>query len=908
MLPDRWKTLQPYLDEALDSDDVGRKALLERLRAQDPELADQLQHLLGNHAAAENEGFLQQPASDLFNAPLAGQHLGAWTLLEPIGEGGMGSVWLARRDDGRFEGRAAVKLLNLMFAGTMRVERFRREGHILARLTHPHIAHLLDAGVSPSGQPYLVLEHVQGRPIDQHCDVLRLDIRSRIQLFQKLLSAVAHAHQHLIVHRDIKPSNVMVTDDGQVKLLDFGIAKLLIGDDTDDKAHLEKLQLTQQAGSMLSPGYAAPEQLRNGSITTATDVYALGVLLFLLLCGQHPTLRANSSLTQALRSALETEAPRLSASIPGEEAAAARGSSMTLLRRQLGGDLDNIVAKALQAAPDRRYASAVAFSEDLQRYLARQPILAREPSLSYRATRLLQRQRVPAVVAGVSLLALAAVGLQAWQQHQVARQNQTRAETVDGLLQSLFEGMSPDMAASRNFNAHELLDRAQTYLDSRADVDPDTRRAARLRMAGLYSDIGAYKESLALFQAEATEADKAHDTTARAMALWQVADVLQRLGEFEAAAKVLQTLRVVIDAGQVVSNDMPARLALLQGELALDANDIGQALPTLARADALLNQGGVTDLDLAGRVASARGMAARLAGDIHGARAFFERAVALQAQRGDGARIDRLGATLEIGALDNWSGRFKEARAILLPAQAEMQQRLGAQHALNISAISELARAELRLGEFAQTRRWLAQLHGATGPENAWRDDDADWLEARIKMYSGDSLAAEPELRRLLLAKERDERRITVATEPLRRTHAEALLRLGRLPEAESELRDTVAHQINLTNPDHNSVATTQVLLGCAVARRDDVGVARQLWSRASEVLNRDLGPQHPFALAAASYAALAAVPSVVPAVRSALAERLERELGWQDGALALARLLRVPPEKLNWAQLPTVL
>src|ERR1035437_9741470 len=166
MLPDRWKTLQPYLDEALDADDASRKALVERLRTQDPELADQLQGLLGSHAAVQNEGFLQQPASDLFNTPLAGQRLGAWTLLEPIGEGGMGSVWLARRDDGRFESRAAVKLLNLSFAGAMRVERFRREGHILARLTHPLIAHLLDGGVSPSGQPYLVLEHVQGRQID----------------------------------------------------------------------------------------------------------------------------------------------------------------------------------------------------------------------------------------------------------------------------------------------------------------------------------------------------------------------------------------------------------------------------------------------------------------------------------------------------------------------------------------------------------------------------------------------------------------------------------------------------------------------------------------------------------------------------------------------------------------------
>jgi hypothetical protein len=245
---------------------------------------------------------------------------------------------------------------------------------------------------------------------------------------------------------------------------------------------------------------------------------------------------------------------------------------------------------------------------------------------------------------------------------------------------------------------------------------------------------------------------------------------------------------------------------------------------------------------------------------------------------------------------------------ILIPAQAETLARLGAQHQLHIGIVSELARAELRLGHFTQTRKWLTQLHGGTGPDDAWRDDDADWLEARIKMYDGASAAAEPELHRLLLAMERDEGRITIATEPLRRMHAEALLRLGRLPEAEAELRDTVANQIRLTREGHNSVATTQVLLGCALARRGDVLGARQLWSTSSEVLNRELGPQHPFALAAASYAALSTMPATDPAIRKALAERLEQELGWQDGAKALAKLLRAPPIQLNWALLPTVL
>jgi hypothetical protein len=301
-------------------------------------------------------------------------------------------------------------------------------------------------------------------------------------------------------------------------------------------------------------------------------------------------------------------------------------------------------------------------------------------------------------------------------------------------------------------------------------------------------------------------------------------------------------------------------------------------------------------------------MAARLAGDIAGARAFFEQDIKIMNRRGDSARLDRLKVTLELATLENWSGRYTEALAILRPIQQEMLERLGPQHQHYLNALVELALAELRLGHFEQTRQWLVQFRGGTGRGDAWREDYADLLEARINMYSGHSAAAEPELRRLLLAMERDEGSISAATEPLRRMHGEALLRMGRLAEADSELRDTEAHQITLTNPRHNSVATTRVLLACVLARHGDVEVARRMWNESSEVLNRDLGPQHPFALAASSYAALAGVTATNQSLRTALAARLERELAWQDGALALAKLLRASAGKVDWSHLPVVL
>lgn len=212
MPPAHWKTLQPLVDEALDAAPADRPALLRRWRIEFPALVDSLQAVLHDHVRSSSLDFLSDApaAAGLFGAPLAGQRLGACTLLEPIGEGGMGSVWLARRDDGRFDAEAAVKLLSLSMAGAGWAERCRREGHILARLAHPHIVRLLDAGVSPSGQPYLVLEHVRGRHIDQHCDQLQLGLAARLRLFLTLLAAVQHAHGHLVVHRDIKPSNVMV--------------------------------------------------------------------------------------------------------------------------------------------------------------------------------------------------------------------------------------------------------------------------------------------------------------------------------------------------------------------------------------------------------------------------------------------------------------------------------------------------------------------------------------------------------------------------------------------------------------------------------------------------------------------------------------------------------------------------
>jgi serine/threonine protein kinase len=405
--PDQWQALSPYLDQALALTDDARAAWLSSLREQDPALAAQLGALLEEHRVLAQEGFLENRRWALPNSTgLAGQALGPYTLISQIGHGGMGSVWLARRSDGRFERKAAVKFVNIALAGRATEERFKREGSILGRLTHPHIAELLDAGISSDGQPYLILEYVDGPPIDRYCDQHKLDLEARVRLFLDVLAAVAHAHANLIVHRDIKPPNVLVTASGEVKLLDFGIAKLLEGEGQAGAATL----LTHEGGSALTPEYAAPEQLTGRPVTTATDVYALGVLLYVLLSGRHPAGSGQHSPAELVKAVLDLEPPRVSEATTADNSkliAERRGGTPDKLRRELRGDLDTIVGKALKKDSQERYASIIGFADDLQRYLKHEPISARPDTLAYRTAKFVRRNRtVVALIATAIVLVI----------------------------------------------------------------------------------------------------------------------------------------------------------------------------------------------------------------------------------------------------------------------------------------------------------------------------------------------------------------------------------------------------------------------------------------------------------------------------------------------------------------------
>ncbi len=474
--PRRWSELSPLLDELLELPPSERPARLAALRQRDPALADELAPWVGELARLDRSPFLNEPA--LPPPPdLAGQVVGAYQLVRELGRGGMGSAWLARRTDGRFEGEVAIKFLAMGLFSAAAGERFAREGSIMARLAHPHIARLLDAGhltpaVGPP-QPYLVMEYVPGEPIDAYCQQRALPLEARLQLFLDVLDAVAHAHSRLILHRDLKPANILVTANGDVKLLDFGIAKLL------DAA--SPGELTQLAGNAFTPQYAAPEQMQGGDVTTGTDVFALGVLLYLLLSGCLPWEAPADNTLSAWQAVWQREPPRLS-----DAARSAAGPEVRHRARELRGDLDAIVARALKQQPADRYASAAALAADLRRHLAHEPISARGDSWSYRSARFLRRHRVAVGAGTLVVLALATSASVALYEARQARQQQVQAE---GLIEFMLGDLPAKLKPVGRLDALDAVgDRALAYYAAQAPGSLDAaslgRRARALHLMG----------------------------------------------------------------------------------------------------------------------------------------------------------------------------------------------------------------------------------------------------------------------------------------------------------------------------------------------------------------------------------------------------------------------------------------
>jgi non-specific serine/threonine protein kinase/serine/threonine-protein kinase len=512
---DRWRRVKDLFAAALEASPPERAAMLARAAREDSSLAAEAASLLQAHedgglfledlVASESREILAEESGESW----VGRRVGPYEIVRPLGRGGMGLVFLGRRADEEFQRQVAIKFMRAVLPSEEILRRFRAERQTLANLAHPNIARLLEGGRTPEGMPYLVLEYIEGEPIDAYCESRQLSVEERLRLFRTVCDAVQHAHRNLVIHRDLKPGNILVTAGGEVKLLDFGIAKLLPG-----AGHEDTSVLTRAADRILTPDYASPEQIRGEPVTTASDVYSLGVLLYRLLTGQHPYRFASDRASEVERVVCEEEPPRPSTVVTRQPAAGAEGPDPVLvaasrrtssdkLRRLLRGDLDNIVLKALRKEPSRRYSSVDQLSGDIRRHMEGLPVGARPGTLAYRSGKFLRRHRLAVTAAAFFAVALlAGLATTAWQA-RVAAANARRAEVERARADRRFNEVR-QLATAFVFDFHDaiadlpgatparelVVARALEYLDRLARESPADDPALRRELAVAYQRIG----------------------------------------------------------------------------------------------------------------------------------------------------------------------------------------------------------------------------------------------------------------------------------------------------------------------------------------------------------------------------------------------------------------------------------
>lgn len=506
MTPEQWQSVKDKIDSLLALETSQRSAYLDQIAKSDPQLRLELESLLISHRDMAGD-FLDVPVYSGSVAPvsppasLIGQRLGAYQIVSEIGRGGMGEVYRAVRVDDQYQKEVAIKVIRAGRESAFVVSRFKNERQILAKLEHPNIARLLDGGTTPEGVPYLVMELIEGESIIEFCNRRGLDIAARLKLFLQVCAAVQFAHQRLIVHRDIKPGNILVTADGTPKLLDFGISKIL-----GDEHETASLERTVTVIRMLTPAYASPEQTKGEPITTASDVYSMGVVSYELLAGRRP-YHAEGTPEEIARVICEHEPEKPSSAARSSlEEASSRSSRRNEMAQKaikyLRGDLDRIVLMALRKEPHRRYASASEFAADIQRYLNHEAVLAVPPSLGYRARKFARRYRVALATASAFVLVLMLAAIVSIREGIRANREAAVADAVNEFLQndllaqaSASAQSGPNTKPDPHLEVRTALDRAAQRIEGRFTKQPEVEAAIRDTVGWTYFDLGSYSEA-----------------------------------------------------------------------------------------------------------------------------------------------------------------------------------------------------------------------------------------------------------------------------------------------------------------------------------------------------------------------------------------------------------------------------
>lgn len=896
LTPAEWSRIEAILDEVFDLEPDARREAIERACGGDTTLRAHVERMIA--ADTEAGEFLETPAVAYAAAVMSagsperheeatGDRIGPYSLIREIGHGGMGRVFLARRADGQFEQLVALKIVRDVALGDEMHGRFLRERQILARLQHPNIARLLDGGVTNDGRPYFAMEYVDGEPITTYCDTRALDVRARLGLFCAVCDAVQYAHQNLVVHRDLKPSNTLVTADGQVKLLDFGIAKVLHDEQDADAADAT---LTRLGLGPMTPEYAAPEQIRGEAVTTATDVYALGALLYELLTGQAPHRLSRLTAAEVERTVTEREIARPSVSVR---------TASPKLQRELRGDLDTIVMKALQKEPARRYGSAAAFLDDIRRYLNGLPIAARRDSVGYRTSRFIRRHAVAVTATALVVLSLIAglVGT-AWQA-RVASREAAKAQEVSRFLESLFAVSDPSLMNAADVTALDLLDRGATRIQSELQAQPEVQSEMLLLVGRIYRELGVYDRAEPLLErALALRESDGSDEEAIANARAEIARLKLDTGHPDEAERLHREVLAMRRRGRGASDpDMPRTLRDLASVLtSRGQHDEAEALQREALALSEARYGHehaevANDLEGLHTILRARGHSAE-------AIPIARRTLAMRLKLLGADHLDTATAMNNLAILlhDRWE--LPEAERLYREVLAFDLRRLGERHPNTATVTNNLAFVLRDRGQYEESERLYLkaleldiQLFGEKHPYTATVRHNLGVLLAAQGRYD----EAEALLRESLGI--------------FRRVYGNEHWRLGTVqgalagvlsakgdPAAADMFRASVSLLERLLSPGHPSLEPVLIGMARHAIRHDDPAAAEPLLRRVETSRAARLGDTDPRTAEARVWlgvclARLGRVPEAIPLLQAGH-ERIRDEPHYREAAGEAARLL----------------
>jgi serine/threonine protein kinase/Tfp pilus assembly protein PilF len=802
--PRLWPRLSPLLDEWLDLPRESRRRWVENLGPEYEDVLPAFEDLLRDGSAAESGDFLS--TLPMFHGARFAPDMtvGPYRLVRELGTGGMGVVWLAERADGSIQRPIALKLPLVPVRHPGMGERFARERDILAQLEHPHIARLYDAGVALDGRPYLAIEYVEGEPVTAWCDRECSSVQARLHLFVTVVRAVQYAHSRLVVHRDLKPSNILVTKAGGVRLLDFGIAKLLI------EGQAEETELTRIAGRAMTPDFASPEQIAGDAITTASDVYSLGVILYELLCGERPYRLKRNTLAGLEEAIVGTETVRPSQAVGDGAKALVRGSNPKRLAKALRGDLDWIVLKALRKQPVERYATADAFAQDIERYLAGEPILARAESAWRRARKFVRRNK-PAVASAAAVVAALSVGLGValWQTHVAILQKQ-RAETEATTSKALNDFLQNDLLAQASprtqagparkpdpeLTVRDALDRAAARIPGKFPSQPAVEASIRHTIGLTYRDLGLYAEAR-------QQLERAVELRRRVLGA-EHPDTVSSMSELGL---------LYFSEGKFARAE-----ALLTPVLAIQRRDRGTEHPeTLATMNDLAI--------IAGRQ-----------GDYARAVTLLDGVLKIQRRVLGEEHPDTLAVTNNLASNLLSEGKYAEAAELYRKAAEGRLRVLGPQHPATLASLNNLAIAYRNLGDYTRAGEILtAVLETRRHILGERHPDTLDSMSSQALLYQaeGKYAQAEPILEQVVEGRRRvlgEEHSTTLLT----LNHlAELFRREGKLERAGTLFNQLLNVRLRVTGPDHANTASVLSSLGAIELERQHYSDAEPLLRRA---------------------------------------------------------------------------